>query len=62
MGSLFSRYKGGNGQSRLLVDIGGGRGHDLEAFKHTNPNAEGKLVLQDLPPVIYDIKDWHGIS
>jgi hypothetical protein len=55
----FSFYKGGNNQSTLLVDIGGGRGHDLEAFKHANPNAEGKLVLQDLPQVIDDIKELH---
>jgi hypothetical protein len=32
----------------LLLDIGGGEGHD--------PNAPGKLVLQDLPPVIDNIK------
>jgi hypothetical protein len=35
----------------LLVDIGGGRGHDLEAFGKKFPNAKGKLVLQDLPPI-----------
>ena len=56
---LLSGYKGGNDQSTLLVDIGGGRGHDLEAFKRANANAEGKLVLQDLPPVIDDIKELH---
>ena len=56
---MLSGYKGGNDQSTLLVDIGGGRGHDLEAFKHANPNAEGKIGLQDLPPVIDDIKELH---
>lgn len=40
----------------LLVDIGGGKGHDLQAFKkRTNPT--GRLVLQDLPGVIQDIKE-----
>lgn len=36
----------------LVVDIGGGRGHDLMLFKKRFPNAPGKLVLEDLPTVI----------
>ena len=40
----------------LLTDVGGGRGHDVEAFKKKFPNANGKLVLQDLPAVIDDIQ------
>ena len=44
----------------LLVDIGGGRGHDLEAFRNRFPDAKGSLVLQDLPPVIDDIKELHS--
>ncbi|RDH29264.1 S-adenosyl-L-methionine-dependent methyltransferase [Aspergillus welwitschiae] len=39
----------------LLVDIGGGKGHDLQAFKQKKSPA-GRLVLQDLPEVIRDIK------
>ncbi|TVY18906.1 O-methyltransferase asqD [Lachnellula arida] len=49
--------------SALLVDIGGGRGHDLEAFRKRFPGevrGKGKLVLQDMPPVIADIGDLHG--
>lgn len=38
----------------LLVDIGGGKGHDIQAFKQKNPN--GRLVLQDVPEVIQDIQ------
>jgi hypothetical protein len=41
----------------LLVDIGGGVGHDLTAFKKRFPDLPGKLVLQDLPQVIDTIKD-----
>lgn len=41
----------------LLLDIGGGRGHDLEAFKKKFPDAKGRLVLQELPPVIDDITE-----
>jgi hypothetical protein len=31
----------------LLVDVGGGIGHDLRELKQKHPNLPGKLVLQD---------------
>lgn len=46
-----------NSEAILLVDIGGGEGHDIQAFHDAYPTAPGKLVLQDLPPVIDNIKD-----
>lgn len=42
--------------SALLVDVGGGKGHDLVAFHRKYPRT-GRLVLQDLAPVIDNIKD-----
>ena len=39
----------------LLVDVGGGRGHDVEKFKETFRGVLGRLVLQDLPGVIENI-------
>ena len=42
--------------SVLLVDIGGGEGHDIASFHRAFPDAPGKLILQDLPPVIDNIK------
>ena len=36
----------------LLVDIGGGIGHELLALHATYPSLPGSLVLQDLPTVI----------
>ena len=39
----------------LLVDIGGGRGHDLTRFKEKK-NPTGRLIVQDIPEVIQDIK------
>lgn len=39
----------------LLVDVGGNRGHDIQIFKDRFPN-RGRLVLEDLPAVIQDIK------
>jgi hypothetical protein len=36
----------------LLVDVGGGRGHDVAAFAAQFPSAPGKIILQDREPVI----------
>lgn len=36
----------------LLVDIGGGDGGDLKRFRNAFPELEGRLVLQDLGPVV----------
>lgn len=40
----------------LLVDIGGGQGEDIFAFRDKFPHLPGKLVLQDLPVVIEGIQ------
>ena len=40
----------------LLVDVGGGLGHDLEEFKAKHPHIPGRLVLQDRPEVVRQIK------
>ena len=45
------------GDEPLLVDVGGGLGHDLIALKAKFPNIPGKLVVQDLPIVIDNVKD-----
>ncbi|KAJ5114417.1 hypothetical protein NUU61_000176 [Penicillium alfredii] len=36
----------------LMVDVAGGRGHDLLAFAEKFPHAPGRLVLEDLPHVV----------
>ena len=41
----------------LMIDIGGGLGHDIGAFKKRFPSAKGRLVLQEMPKVIDDIKE-----
>jgi hypothetical protein len=40
----------------FLVDIGGNVGHDLAEFLAKHPAAPGRLVLQDLPVVIGQIR------
>lgn len=42
---------------KLLVDVAGGRGHDTEAFHQKFPDKPGRLVVEDLPHVIEDIRD-----
>lgn len=36
----------------LLVDIGGGWGHDLQSFHKAHPDVPGRLILQDLPIIV----------
>ena len=43
-------------ESALLIDIAGGEGHDIEAFHKSFPDVPGKLILQDLPQTIDNIK------
>ncbi|MCJ1312816.1 hypothetical protein MMC25_006492 [Agyrium rufum] len=45
----------GSSDAVLLVDIGGGVGHDLIALSSKYPHLPGRLVLQDLPKVVQNI-------
>jgi hypothetical protein len=40
----------------LLVDVGGGRGHDMQLFAAQHASHPGKLVLQDREPVIASVE------
>jgi hypothetical protein len=40
----------------LVVDIGGGAGHDLLGFKKRHPEVKGRLVLEELPYVIGQVE------
>ncbi|KAF2112764.1 S-adenosyl-L-methionine-dependent methyltransferase [Lophiotrema nucula] len=40
-----------------FVDVGGNLGHDLRVFHEKHPTFPGKLILEDLPQVIADVKD-----
>lgn len=44
----------------LLVDIAGGQGHYLGAFRGKFPDVGDRLVVEDLPHVIEDIRDLDG--
>ncbi|KAI0477477.1 S-adenosyl-L-methionine-dependent methyltransferase [Xylariaceae sp. FL0804] len=47
-------------EAALLVDVGGGGGHDIAEFYRRFPHVQGRLVLQDLPEVIDAIVDLDG--
>lgn len=51
----FEERLGKDADRVLLVDIGGGKGHDLTRFKEAK-NPAGRLIVQDLPDVISDIQ------
>lgn len=42
-------------ESCLLVDVGGGLGHDLLELKAKYPEISGRLVLQDRPDVLQQV-------
>ena len=46
----------GNEDGVLLVDVGGGRGQDVETFKNRFPTAPGRLILQDLSRTVEHAK------
>jgi len=40
----------------LLIDVGGSYGHDLEQFNSKHPHIPGRLILQDQPEIISQVK------
>lgn len=46
----------------MIVDVGGGLGHDLKNLKAKYPNLPGKMILQDQADVISSISEGDGLS
>ncbi|TKA82824.1 hypothetical protein B0A55_01072 [Friedmanniomyces simplex] len=46
----------------VLVDVGGGHGHEVAGFKKAFPDIVGKMVLQDLPATLESAKLPKGIE
>ncbi|KAJ5214094.1 hypothetical protein N7449_001263 [Penicillium cf. viridicatum] len=46
----------------LLVDVGGGKGHDVATFAPQNIPCSGRIVLHDREPVIADIYTYPGVA
>ena len=48
---LIEGAKGGGGDV-FMVDVGGGRGHDLIWLQQSHKDIPGRLILQDRPEVV----------
>ncbi|KAJ5902875.1 O-methyltransferase [Penicillium taxi] len=48
---LIEGFDSSNNEA-LLVDVGGGRGHDMTTFAKNFPTRPGKIILEDREPVI----------
>jgi hypothetical protein len=55
VGKIF--LNGANNETPLLIDLGGGMGHDVEAFHKKYPQPKGQLLLADLPQVLDTISE-----
>lgn len=53
---VVERLEGVPSDQVLLVDVGGGMGHDLREFKARFPHISGRLILQDQEGVIAQLK------
>lgn len=40
----------------LMVDVGGGDGHEIELFIKTFPEKKGRMILQDQPNIVGEVK------
>lgn len=49
--------EGWDGSSVFMVDVGGGRGHDLEKIVSKFPEVKAKCVLEDVPDVIESVEE-----
>ena len=44
-------------EAALLVDVGGNKGHEVASFHEAHPDIPGRLILQDLPPMIERVRE-----
>ncbi|KAF9893894.1 hypothetical protein FE257_010064 [Aspergillus nanangensis] len=51
---------GADPSTALIVDVGGGKGHDLIAFHQQFPHA-GRLVVEDLPAVLEPLGEFSAV-
>lgn len=46
----------------LFVDVGGGRGQSLKAFRKHMPGLKGRMIVQGLPKVVEDQTTTYGVE
>lgn len=55
LGAGLKNDGNGEGEGVLMVDVGGGIGHDLEELRAKWPDVKGRLILQDQASVIESV-------
>ena len=58
---ILKVFKGGE-DSVMLVDVGGTRGHEIQAIKERHPSLPGRLILQDLPDTVAQALPVQGMQ
>lgn len=54
---LSRTLEGAELEGALIVDVGGGRGHDMERFRFRASQQQlGRIIVQDLPLVVDEAK------
>ena len=56
MASILGPNTKGDPNAVLLVDVGGNKGHEVASFHEAHPDIPGRLILQDLPPMIERVR------
>lgn len=46
----------------MIVDVGGGKGHDVAAFRARHPELPGRFILQDLPETLPSSQGTAGVE
>lgn len=46
----------------LFVDVGGGRGHQCSSFKAKYPKLTGRIILQELPQTLANLRPIEGVE
>lgn len=46
----------------VLVDVGGGQGHEIVGLKKKFPDLPGRTILQDRPDVVKDAQELDGLE
>ena len=54
-------FKAGDG-AVMFVDVGGARGHEVEAIKKKHPSLPGRFILQDLPDTVKQASPVPGME
>lgn len=56
MANVLGTNASTDAEAVLLVDVGGNKGHEIASFHEAHPDIPGRLILQDLPPMIERVR------